>query len=168
MKNIGSKVFGLFVLSLLGTLFYLTVFSDDGLGSAPDMKVQISETKTINLSKPMRPVLVNFWATSCPGCKIEMLYMAELKQRLGDRFEIVAVAMDYDNPIHIDNFIAAKNYPFIFIHDTDGQIAKDFGGIVLTPSSFLIAPNGRIVYRKIGEIDYEHIEERIKQLSPQR
>ncbi len=165
MSNIGSKIFGLFVISLLGLLVYLTVFSDDGLGSAPNIEIQISETKTINLSKPKRPVYVTFWATSCPGCIQKMPYMADMKNRLGDRFEIVSIAMHYDPADQVASFIAAHDYPFTFVSDTDGQMAIDFGGILLTPASFLIAPNGTIVYRRVGETDFEFVEKRIKEMS---
>lgn len=166
MNNIGSKIFGMLVVTLLGTLVYLTVFSD-GLGQAPDITVKTSETTSLNLSKPLKPILVNFWATSCPGCIAEMPHLAEMKQKLGDRFELIAVAMDYDPDEQVKKFIAANHYPFVFLHDTDGQVAKDFGDILLTPTSFLIAPNGKIVYQKIGEIDFKLVEDRIKQLSPQ-
>lgn len=166
MENIGSKIFGLFVIALLGTLLYFTVFSD-GLGQAPDVKVTTSQGETIQLNKPMKPILVNFWATSCPGCIKEMPDLAKMKQALGDRFELVAVSMDYDPAEQVQKFIKANPYPFTFVMDTDGQIAKAFGDIKLTPTSFLIAPNGKIVYREIGEVKFEMVTERIKQMSPQ-
>lgn len=166
MENIGSKVFGVIVVVLLGTLLYFTVFSD-GLGQAPNVSVKSASGKTIELSKPMKPILVNFWATSCPGCIKEMPHFEEMKQALGDRFELVAVSMDYDPAEQVEKFIKANPYPFTFIMDTDGQIAKAFGDIVLTPTSFLIAPNGKIVYKEIGEVKFDLVSERIKQLSPQ-
>jgi thiol-disulfide isomerase/thioredoxin len=164
MQNIGSKIFGLLVVLLLGTLLYLTVFSD-GLGQAPNIKVTVQEQQ-IDLSKPLKPVLVNFWATSCPGCVAEMPHLAAMKKELGDRFELVAISMDYDPKEQVEKFIAANDYPFVFVMDSDGKIAKDFGDILLTPTSFLIAPNGKIVYQKIGDIDFAQVEERIKQMSP--
>ncbi len=162
MKNI----FGFLVIGLLATLLYLTVFSD-GLGKGPDITVKNAQGETFNLSKPMKPVLVNFWATSCPGCIKEMPHLAEMKHALGNRFELVAISMDYDPTEQVTKFIKANNYPFIFIMDTDGQIAKAFGDVLLTPTSFLIAPNGKIVYQVVGELHFENVTERIKQLSPQ-
>lgn len=166
MENIGSKIFGIFVVALLATLLYFTVFSD-GLGHAPDVKVTTSQGETIQLNKPLKPILVNFWATSCPSCIKEMPDLQKMKQSLGDRFELVAVSMDYD-PVHqVEKFIKANPYPFTFVMDTDGQIAKSFGNILLTPTSFLIAPNGKIVYRKVGEVDFALVTEKIKKMSPQ-
>lgn len=166
MENIGSKIFGLFVVGLLATLLYLTVFSD-GLGQAPKVTVTGTQGQSINLNKPLKPVLVNFWATSCPGCIKEMPDLAKMKQTLGDRFELVAISMDYDPVAQVEKFIKANPYPFTFVMDTDGQLAKAFGDVLLTPTSFLIAPNGKIVYQQVGEVKFDMVTERIKQMSPQ-
>lgn len=165
MKNLNSKIFGALVIALLATLLYFTVFSE-GMGQAPKINIT-AQNQQIDLSKPLKPVLVNFWATSCPGCVAEMPHLSEMKKRLGDRFEMVMISMDYDPAEQVKKFIASHNYPFVFVMDTDGKMAKDFGDILLTPTSFLIAPNGKIVYQKIGDLDFAHVEERIKQMSPQ-
>jgi len=166
MQNIGSKLFGLLVVALLATLLYFTVFSD-GLGKAPNITVNDAQGQTIDLSQPQKPILVNFWATSCPGCIAEMPHLAEMKNKLGDRFELVAVSMDYDPEAQVQKFIQNNPYPFIFVSDKEGKIAKAFGDILLTPTSFLIAPNGNIVYKQIGEVKFDLVTERIKQMSPQ-
>jgi len=166
MQNIGSKLFGLLVVALLATLLYFTVFSD-GLGKAPSITVKDTQGQVIDLSSPKKPILVNFWATSCPGCIAEMPHLAEMKNKFGDRFEMVAVSMDYDPAEQVQKFIKDNPYPFIFVSDTDGQIAKAFGDVLLTPTSFLIAPNGNIVYKQIGEVKFDLVTERIKKMSPQ-
>jgi thiol-disulfide isomerase/thioredoxin len=115
----------------------------------------------------MKPVLVNFWATTCPTCIEEMPDMAKMKQQLGDRFELIAVAMDYDPKEQVAKFIQSNPYPFVFTHDQDGSLAKAFGDIKLTPTTFLIAPNGKIVYQHIGVIHFDQVTQRIEQMSPQ-
>ena len=166
MQNIGGKIFGVLVVGLLATLLYFTVFSD-GLGKGPDITIETAQGQSINLSKPMKPILVNFWATSCPGCIKEMPDLAKMKLALGDRFELVAVSMNYDPADQVQNFVKNNPYPFVFKMDTYGSIAKAFGDILLTPTSFLIAPNGKIVYKQIGEVHFDLVAERIKQMSPQ-
>lgn len=165
MNKIGSKLFGILVLLLLGTLLYLTVFSD-GLGKAPEITVKTAQGESIQLNKPMKPVLVNFWATTCPGCITEMPHLAQMKRKFGDKFELVAVSMNYDPAEQVEKFIAKNPYPFSFVSDTDGKIAEAFGGVLLTPTSFLIAPNGNIVYQKIGEVDFDLVAQRIKKMTP--
>lgn len=166
MQNLGSRILTLTAVVLLGALVYFTVFSE-GLGTGPNITVKNNQGEEINLSKPMKPVLVNFWATTCPTCISEMPDMAEMKRELGDRFELITVAMEYDPKTQVESFIKANPYPFVFIMDEDGKIAKAFGDILLTPTTFLIAPNGKIVYQHIGIMHFDQIKERIKQLSPQ-
>lgn len=165
MQTLGSKLFGLLVVILLGTLLYFTVFSD-GLGKAPQVSVKTAQGE-LDLSLPKKPVLINFWATSCPGCIAEMPHLADMKRELGDRFELVAVSMQYDPATQVQTFIDNNPYPFTFVMDTDGKIAQAFGDVLLTPTSFLIAPNGNIVYRQIGEVQFDLVKQRIKQMSPQ-
>ena len=166
MNNIKSNFFGILVVGLLAVLLYATVFSE-GLGNGPDITIKNAQGETFNLSKPMKPVLVNFWATSCPGCIKEMPDMAKMKHALGDRYEVFAISMNYDPVEQVTKFIKANNYPFTYIMDTDGKIAKAFGDVLLTPTSFLIAPNGKVVYRVTGELHFDEVTERIKQMSPQ-
>ncbi len=70
MNKLGSKLFGLLVVVLIGTLLYLTVFSD-GLGKAPDITVKTAQGDTLQLSKPLKPILVSFWATTCRGVSLK-------------------------------------------------------------------------------------------------
>ncbi len=160
-----QKLFAAFVIILLSALVYVTLFSE-GLGKAPEITVTTLDGRQLPLGKPGKPVLVNFWATTCPGCIAEMPHLAEMKRALGERFELVAVAMSYDPIDQVRNYIHANDLPFAFVHDGDGQIAAAFGGVSLTPTSFLIAPNGNIVYKKVGEVDYALVRQRIEQMSP--
>ena len=96
-----------------------------------------------------------------------MPHLAEIKNKFGDRFEMVAVSMDYDPAEQVKTFIKKNPYPFIFVSDTNGDIAKAFGDILLTPTSFLIAPNGNIVYKQVGEVKFDLVTERIEKMSPQ-
>ena len=75
--------------------------------------------------------------------------------------------MNYDPVKQVEKFIKANPYPFTFVMDTDGKIAEAFGGIQLTPTNILIAPNGSIKLYKIGEPDFASLAEQIKKMSPQ-
>ncbi len=161
-----QKLFAITVVALLGVLVYVSLFSD-GLGRAPDITVTSLDGQQVSLGKPGKPVLVNFWATTCPGCIAEMPHLADMKKQLGERFELVAIAMAYDPIPQVKAFIDAHAYPFFFVHDSKGTLAEAFGGVNLTPTSFLIAPNGNIVYRKVGEVDFDLVTQKIKQMSPQ-
>lgn len=164
MKSLSTKLFAGLVALLVGALVY---FSISGGEKAPNVQFTLDSGEQINLTLPKKPILVNFWATSCPSCVAKMPDMAKLKAEFGDRFEIIAISMDYDPKNQVETFIRANPYPFNFVQDTDGAYSEAFGNIRLTPTTFLIAPNGNIVYRKIGDSDFEFLAQRINQLSPQ-
>lgn len=100
-------------------------------------------------------VLVNFWATSCPGCVEEMAKMADTYQRFGPRgYDVVAIAMSYDRPDFVLNFAQTRKLPFKVALDTQGALAQSFGGIMATPTSILIGKDGRVLQKYLGEPDW--------------
>ena len=98
-------------------------------------------------------VLVNFWATSCSGCMAEMPGLVKAQQTLGkDKLATIAVAMSYDNPEYIQNYLNKVPLPFEVVHDQSGEIAKAFGEVQLTPTSFILGKDGRLMKKIIGEL----------------
>lgn len=106
-------------------------------------------------------VLVNFWATSCTTCVGEMPKLVRTYQAYAPRgFDLVAVAMSYDQPQFIRTFAAsgpAGTLPFPVAYDADGALAKAFGGVNLTPTSFLIDRSGHIVKEYVGPPDFAEL-----------
>ena len=99
-------------------------------------------------------VLVEFWATSCVTCVEEMPKVIQTYQKYrGQGFETVAVAMDYDPPNHVLNYATRNGLPFKVALDVSGDIARRFGNVRLTPTSFLIDRQGRIVKQYLGAPD---------------
>jgi peroxiredoxin len=100
-------------------------------------------------------VLVNFWATSCVSCVAEMPKLVEAQRRFGDRgYTTVAVAMSYDHPNQVAAFTQKHALPFKVALDTSGEVAKRFGNVNVTPTTFLIDRRGRILMRYLGEPDW--------------
>ncbi len=100
-------------------------------------------------------VMVNFWATSCVSCVREMPQMVETYNKFkGQGLEFVAVAMKYDPPNYVINFTETRQLPFTVALDSGGDIAKSFGDVSLTPTTFLIDQEGRIIKRYVGEPDF--------------
>ena len=100
-------------------------------------------------------VLVNFWATTCSVCVAEMPRLAELHRRFESRgFTTIAVAMSYDHPNHVAAFATQKPQPFRIALDSTGEVAKRFGNVTATPTTFLIDRRGRIVKQVLGEPDW--------------
>lgn len=140
------------VLAIAGALFFALMDRP----SAPAVTFTTLEGKPIVLDELRgKVVLVNFWATSCPGCIKEMPDMVESYKLYKDRgFEIIAVAMSYDPPNYVLNFVQTRQLPFPVALDVDGEHARAFGNVQLTPTTFIIGKDGRILEQKLGELDF--------------
>ena len=100
-------------------------------------------------------VLVNFWATSCVACVAEMPKIVETYEKYRDRgFETVAVAMSYDPPNYVLDYAEKNRLPFRVALDPMGSVAKSFGDVEATPTTFVIDKRGKIVARYLGEPDF--------------
>ena len=108
-------------------------------------------------------VLVNFWATDCPGCIKEMPQLIETHNKYrAAGYETVAVAMYYDPPNYVLNFATKNALPFKVVLDVKGEAARAFGGVTLTPTSFIIDKKGRIIHKIIGEPDFAELHRLIE------
>jgi peroxiredoxin len=100
-------------------------------------------------------VMVNFWATSCTTCVKEMPEMVETYQKYKGRgLEFVAVAMSYDRADYVLNFVETRKLPFKVALDVQGDLAKSFGDVKLTPTTFVIDKSGIIIKRYVGEPEF--------------
>lgn len=103
-------------------------------------------------------VLVNFWATSCVTCMAEMPRIIETFNKYkAQGFETVAVAMDYDPPNYVLAYAQQKQLPFKVALDVDGSVAKSFGNVRLTPTTFIIDKRGRVIKQYLGEPDFAQL-----------
>lgn len=135
--------------------------------AAPDFTYTLLDGRQVRFAEARqgKVTLVNFWATSCTTCVHEMPQMAETFLKFKERgYEMLAVAMNYDNPAFIRNFASSRSLPFTVTHDQDGRIAKGFGDVRLTPTSFLLDKQGRIVKKYVGEPDFAEFQRLIGEL----
>jgi peroxiredoxin len=139
------------LLTILGIVLFaaLSLFKKE---SAPAVSFRILNGEQIALeSLRGKVVMVNFWATSCATCVQEMPEMVETYKKYSDRgLEFIAVAMSYDPPNYVLNYAESRQLPFKVALDTDGQAAKSFGDVKLTPTTFVIGKDGTILKRYVG------------------
>lgn len=115
-----------------------------------------------------RVTLVNFWATSCTSCVAEMPRLADTYSRFhGQGFDTIAVAMRYDPPSAVVNFAQTRQLPFPVAIDNTGEVARHWGDVALTPTTYLVDKRGRIVKRYVGEPDFPQLHALIEQLLAQ-
>jgi len=115
-----------------------------------------------------RVTLVNFWATSCVSCVAEMPKLSSTYSRYHDRgFDMIAVAMRYDPPSYVVNFANSRQLPFPVAIDNTGEVARVWGDVALTPTTYLVDQRGRIVKHYVGEPDFVALHALIEQLLAQ-
>jgi thiol-disulfide isomerase/thioredoxin len=132
--------------------------------AAPAFTLTTLEGKKVSLSDYKgRAVLVNFWATWCGPCKIEMPWFEEFeKQYAAQGFEILGVADDVDAGKDAIAKVAQKTgvtYPILL---ADGKVEKAYGGIDVLPMSFYVDRNGVVVEQTAGLGSKDEIEAHIK------
>jgi peroxiredoxin len=109
--------------------------------------------------------LVNFWATSCTSCVAEMPELIATYNKFKDRgYETVAVAMSYDPPSYVVNFSQTRQLPFKVAIDNTGGVARAWGDVKLTPTTFLVNKRGEIVKRFVGTPDFVELHQLIDKL----
>lgn len=124
--------------------------------AAPDVSFTTLDGQTRQLSSLKgKVVLVNFWATTCTTCVAEMPKLVETYNKFAPKgFETVAIAMDYDPPEYVRNYAQKNGLPFTVALDSGGKAAKGFEEVRLTPTTFLLDKQGRVVQKYLGEPDF--------------
>jgi cytochrome c biogenesis protein CcmG/thiol:disulfide interchange protein DsbE len=130
---------------------------------APEFSLQSLDGNTVRLADYRgKAVLLNFWATYCQPCKIEMPWFVELQKKYGpEGLQIVGVAMDDVSQQEIAKFAKEMgvNYPILIGKESVGDA---YGGVQFLPSSFYIDRNGKVVDRVFGLKGRGEIEADIK------
>jgi thiol-disulfide isomerase/thioredoxin len=131
---------------------------------APDFTLATLDGKKVSLSDfKGRPVLVNFWATWCAPCKVEMPWFEEFqKQYSAQGFEILGLTDDADAGNEAIAKVVKKSgvtYPILL---TDGKVQKAYGGLDYLPVSFYVDRNGVVVEETAGLGSKDEIEAHIK------
>src|ERR1700734_2681336 len=118
---------------------------------APDFDLQTLDGKDVKLSDLRgKAVLLNFWATWCTPCKIEMPWFIELQNQYGAQgLQIVGVAMDDASKEDIAKFAKdmGVNYPILIGKEAVGD---QYGGVPALPETFFIGRDGKIVDKILG------------------
>jgi len=143
-------------------------------GAAPNVTFKDLNDKDVTLAQYKgQVVIVNFWATWCAPCKVEIPWMIEFQKKYGPRgFTILGVSMDEDGKEAVPPFLAkerfdvdgqqmAMNYPIVLGSDS---IAQKFGGIIGLPTSMIYSRDGKKVKTIIGLVNRDDIEKTIQSL----
>lgn len=115
-------------------------------GSVQGLQGQLLEGGYYNLAAVnQRPVLIHFWATWCPICKLEQ----DTINTLSHDYRVITVAMQSGAAYDVQQYMIEHGLKFPVINDPDGDLASQFG-VRAVPSSFIIGANDQIVFRETG------------------
>lgn len=144
----------------------LGVYLNTGTSAAPQSTFVMLDGSTKNTSQLNGKVtLVNFWATSCTTCVAEMPKVISTYEKYKSKgFDTIAVAMRYDPPSYVVNFAQTRKLPFNVAIDNTGEVAKAWGDVQLTPTTYLVNKRGEIVKRYVGEPDFTELHRLIEKL----
>ena len=145
---------------------WLVFGGGQALAPAPSVQYTLLDGKRLDSAQLKgQVVLVNFWATSCSTCVAEMpQVMATFEKYRSRGYQTVAVAMSYDPPAYVASFAETRKLPFGVAIDNTGEIARSFGQVQLTPTSFLINKRGEIVKRYVGAPDFTALHTLVEKL----
>ena len=109
--------------------------------------------------------LVNFWATSCVTCVAEMPEIIATHNKYKQQgYDTLAVAMSYDPPSYVVNFAQSRQLPFSVALDNTGNVAKAWGDVKLTPTTYIVNKRGDIVKTYVGQPNFEELHRLIEKL----
>jgi len=144
------------------------------LPNEPDVTFKDLQGKDVALSSfKGKVVVVNFWATWCEPCRVEIPWMIDFQQRLGDKgFTLLGVAMDDEGKSVVEPFVQktqfdvdghnmTMNYPIVLGND---DLAAKFGGLIGLPTSVVISRDGKVAKRFIGLASRDQLEKTIQDL----
>jgi len=143
------------------------------LPPAPDVTFLDLQGKNVPLaSLKGKLVLVNFWATWCEPCRVEIPWMIEFQEKYGSKgFTLLGVAMDDEGKTVVNPFVQKSqfnvnghpegmDYPIVLGTD---DIASKFGGLIGLPTSLLISRDGRVLKRYIGLVNEKELDKEIQE-----
>lgn len=132
---------------------------------APEFKLKDADGKVVSLSEYKgKAVLLNFWATWCGPCKVEIPWFIEFEQKYKDKgFAVLGVAMDEEGWEVIKPYVSDKKVNYRILGGDDA-VAQLYGGVESLPTTFLIDKSGMIAGVHVGLVSKSEYEKDIQAL----
>lgn len=140
-----------------------TVHSDRK--AAPEFQLKDADGRNVSLADFRgKVVLLNFWATWCGPCKIEIPWFVEFQQKYkGEGFEVLGVALDEEGWSVVKPFLAEQKVNYRVMVGND-SVSERYGGIDNLPTTFVLDQDGRIFSTHVGLVSKSDYENEIKEL----
>ncbi len=161
MKKLISLLFGMACLTVLSA----AALAQDGTidRPAPALTFKDLAGRKISLAELKgKVVVVDFWATYCEPCRVEIPGYIEMQKKYGkDGLVIIGISLDTKKPAYVKKFVEANGMNYaVVMGDIDTLDAfGDFGDKqIYIPTTFLINREGRMVHRKVGPMESAEYE----------
>lgn len=132
------------VMTIIANMLSLYKSSDLNKNSLELLTLNTIENKqyTIDASKP---VLIHFWATWCPTCKVE----ASNIETISKSFQVITIAVKSGTNTEIQNYLEENEFSYITVNDTNAFLAQEFN-IAAYPTTFIYDKNQELVFSEVG------------------
>jgi cytochrome c biogenesis protein CcmG/thiol:disulfide interchange protein DsbE len=142
-----------------------SVKPDKDRHEAPEFSLKDADGKVVHLADYKgKVVLLDFWATWCGPCKIEIPWFMEMQRANKDKgFEVLGVAMDDEGWETVKPFLADLGVNYRVVMGTD-RVAEAYGGVDALPTTFLIDRTGKIAAVHVGLASKKDFVDGVEQL----
>ena len=118
----------------------------------PDLSIQTIDGGTFSLSESLKThdlVLINFWATWCPPCRMEFPFLQEAWEKYADRVDVIAMSIEKTDTLKVlKNFAKENGLTFNIGRDENNLLDKMRGDAI--PTTLIVDRDGKVVYVEVG------------------
>jgi thiol-disulfide isomerase/thioredoxin len=165
-----NLILGLFLVAVVGVMVYGSKrnLARGGMAVrknlvAPNFSLKDLNGNTFQLSDLRgKAVVLNFWATWCPPCKMEVPWFVEFQKEYGSQgLQIVGVAMDQGDRDEVEEFARSMGINYEVVLGT-AEVEDLYGGIEALPTTFYIGRDGKVFDYAPGLISHHEVERKIQ------
>ncbi len=133
---------------------------------APDFALKALDGKTAVLSKnDGKPTIINFWASWCPPCKVEMPYIQKAYEKYGDQVNFMMVNLTaMDDKAKMKQFLKEGSYNFPVLLDETGKVGEMYQAFSI-PTTYIVDENGIIISHVMGAMSDDQLTEIMEKIS---